>query len=176
MTEGSVVRSGRHVSWTAPLTWLPRALLEPSNALRSIALGWVLAFPASILFAGVIYLIAPDAQSPEFPPDMSWALAIGALVFFSPIVESLIMGAVLLILLRFLPPTWAVVASAVGWGIAHSLAAPIWGLVIWWPFLIFSTLFVVWRERSLWLAFVMPMAVHGLQNLLPALLVASGAG
>jgi len=95
-------------------------------------------------------------------------------VFFSPILESLIMGGVLLVLLRFLPPTWAVIASAAGWGIAHSLAAPIWGMIIWWPFLIFSTLFVAWRTRSLTLAFVMPMVVHGLQNLPPALLVASG--
>jgi len=46
--------------------------------------------------------------------------------------------------------------------------------VIWWPFLIFSTLFVAWRERSLWLAFGMPMIVHGLQNLPPTLLLVAG--
>jgi hypothetical protein len=75
-----------------------------------------------------------------------------------------------------MPPWLAVVASAVGWGIAHSSVAPIWGLVIWWPFLVFSTLFVTWRNRSLTLAFVIPMCVHALQNLLPAMLVAYGAG
>ena len=173
MTDDAAVRSGRQVSWTQPIAWLPSALLEPRNVPRSIALGWVLAFPASILIAAVIQLIAPAAQAPEFG-KMSAPVAIGLLVFFSPIIESLIMGGVLLVLLRFLRPTWAVIASAVGWGIAHSLAAPIWGLVIWWPFLIFSTLFVVWRERSLWLAFAMPMCVHGLQNLPPALLLAYG--
>jgi len=47
--------------------------------------------------------------------------------------------------------------------------------VIWWPFLVFSTLFVTWRQRSLWLAFAIPMCVHALQNLLPSLLVAFGA-
>jgi hypothetical protein len=47
--------------------------------------------------------------------------------------------------------------------------------VIWWPFLVFSTLFVTWRDRSLWLAFALPMCVHALQNLPPALLIASGA-
>jgi hypothetical protein len=67
-----------------------------------------------------------------------------------------------------------VIASAAAWGVLHSIAAPVWGLVIWWPFLIFSTLFVVWRGRSLALAFVVPMLAHGLQNLLPALLVATG--
>jgi hypothetical protein len=67
-----------------------------------------------------------------------------------------------------------VLFSSAGWGIAHSLAAPIWGLVIWWPFLVFSTLFVVWRSRSLVAAFAVPAAVHALQNLGPAIVVASG--
>jgi hypothetical protein len=172
VSDADVVPAGRQLSWNPPLAWLPRSLREPDNALKSIAVGWLLAFPASILFAVIIHLIAPNAKTPEFP--ITGPLAIGLLVFFSPILESLIMGCVLLILLRFLPPTWAVIASAIGWGVAHSLAAPIWGMIIWWPFLIFSTLFVTWRARSLTLAFTIPMIVHGLQNLPPALLVASG--
>ena len=84
------------------------------------------------------------------------------------------LGTVLLLLLRLFPPAIAILVSAVGWGIAHSTVAPIWGLVIWWPFLIFSTLFVTWRERSLWLAFAVPMCVHGLQNLIPASMIAFG--
>lgn len=174
MTDAVAVPSGRQGSWTPPISWLPRPLLEPAKPWRAIALGWVLAFPASILFAGLIQLIAPTSKAPEF--NISGPTALVLLVLFSPVVESLIMGGVLLVLLRLLPRTWAVLVSAIGWGIAHSLAIPIWGLVIWWPFLIFSTLFVVWRERSLWLAFGMPMVVHGLQNLPPALLVAFGIG
>lgn len=172
MSDPAGASGGRRLAWNPPLTWLPKALLEPSNAFRSIAVGWLLAFPASILLAAIIHLIAPDAKTPDFL--ISGPLAIGMLVFFSPIVETLIMGGVLLLLLRFLSPTRAVIASAVGWGLAHSIAAPIWGLIIWWPFLIFSTLFVAWRNRSLALAFAMPATVHGLQNLLPALLVATG--
>ena len=91
-------------------------------------------------------------------------------------IETLIMGGVLLLLLKFMRPTYAVIASAIGWGMAHSFQAPIWGLIIWWPFLIFSTVFVTWRRRSLWLAFALPMVIHGLQNLGPALLVATGKG
>ncbi len=172
MSDAVAVRPGRQVSWSPPLTWFPRPLREPANAFKSIAVGWLLAFPASILFAAAIHFVAPNAKTPEF--HVTGALAVFLLVVFSPVLESLIMGGVLLILLRILPPTWAVIVSAVGWGIAHSLAAPIWGLIIWWPFLIFSTLFVAWRARSLTLAFLMPMIVHGLQNLPPALLVASG--
>jgi hypothetical protein len=95
-------------------------------------------------------------------------------VLFAPVVETLIMGAVLLFLLLFLSPTAAIILSAIGWGIAHSLVAPMWGLVIWWPFLIFSTLFVAWRSRSLALAFAIPALVHALQNLVPAILIARG--
>jgi hypothetical protein len=84
------------------------------------------------------------------------------------------MAGVLAVLLRFLSPTAAVVASSAGWAVAHSLAAPAWGLVIWWPFLIFSILYVTWRQRSLAAALAVPAMVHGLQNLLPALLVFSG--
>jgi hypothetical protein len=140
---------------------------------RSVALGWLLAFSVTILIAGVVQLVAPDAQNPEFA--ITGPMAVALLAVLSPIAETLIMGGVLLILLRFLPPTWAVVASAVGWGIAHSLAAPVWGLIIWWPFLVFSTLFVAWRERSLALAFVIPSIVHGLHNLPSAVFVATAA-
>ena len=162
----------RRLPWAPPLTWLPQALLTPSSAARSIAVGWAVAFPASILLAYLVQGLAPNAQAPEFP--MRGLVAVGLLVLFAPIVETLIMGVGLLILLRLLPPTWAVIASALAWGAVHSLAAPIWGLVIWWPFIVFSTLFVAWRNRSLALAFAIPMATHALQNLPPALLVAGG--
>lgn len=166
------VASDREPHWTLPLTWFPRPIKQASNAFGSIAVGWLLTFPASILLAALIHWVAPNAQGPEF--HVSGPMAIFLLVVFSPVLETLIMGGVLLLLLRFMPPTWAVIISAVGWGIAHSTAALIWGLVIWWPFLIFSTLFVAWRGRSLWLAFIIPMVTHGLQNLGPALLVATG--
>ena len=166
------VASDRSPDWTAPLNWFPKAIRQPSSAFGSIAVGWLLTFPASILLAALIHWVAPNAKGPEFP--ISGPMAIFLLVIFSPVLETLIMGGVLLLLLRFVPPTWAVLISAVGWGIAHSTAAPIWGLVIWWPFLIFSTLFVAWRSRSLTLAFIIPMITHGLQNLGPALRVATG--
>jgi hypothetical protein len=124
-------------------------------------------------FAALGALLIPHAQQPEF--HASGAAALFALVVFSPVVETLIMGAVLLVLLRFLSPPAAIIVSAIGWGIAHSSVAPIWGLIIWWPFLIFSTLFVTWRSRSLLVAFVLPMCVHALQNVIPALLLAYGA-
>ncbi len=93
------------------------------------------------------------------------------LVVIAPFIETLIMATVLEVILLALPPKYAVIASSVGWGIAHSLAAPAWGLVIWWPFLIFSTLYVTWRGQGRALAIAIVFAVHALNNLGPALLL-----
>jgi len=164
------VASDRSPDWTAPLNWFPKAIRQPSSAFGSIAVGWLLTFPASILLAALIHWVAPNAKGPEFP--ISGPMAIFLLVIFSPVLETLIMGGVLLLLLRFVPPTWAVLISAVGWGIAHSTAAPIWGLVIWWPFLIFSTLFVIWQVRGFWIGVGVAATTHALQNLGPSLALA----
>ena len=154
------------------LPFLPRSLLEARRPLIAIFLGAVTAFVPSIMLSTLVLWLLPMGEGPRFAMD--GALALIGLVVFAPIAETLIMGLVLLILLRFVGPTAAVVASSAGWAMAHSLAAPFWGLVVWWPFLIFSTLFVVWRGQSLAAAFAVPAAVHALHNLAPALVIASG--
>ncbi len=156
----------------SPLRFLPSAIRTPEHPLRAILFGWLTAFPVSMVFALLAAAILPGAKPPEF--HVTGAMALFGMVVFSPVVETLVMGAVLLVLLRFLQPTIAILASAIGWGIVHSLIAPVWGLTIWWPFLVFSTLFVTWRERSLPLAFALPICTHALQNLIPSLLVAYG--
>ena len=151
----------------------PRLMLEPRRALLVIPVAFVLSIAGALALAALWSLIFPAAPQPDFG-GVSGAAAIFALVIFAPVLETLIMAGVLALLLRLLPPVGAVLASAALWGIAHSLLAPTWGLVIWWPFLIFSTLYVVWRQRSLLLALVVPATVHALQNLPPAVLIASG--
>jgi hypothetical protein len=66
-----------------------------------------------------------------------------------------------------------VLTSAAGWG-GPFAPAPVWGLVIWWPFLIFSTLFVVWRQRGFWAGVGVAAATHALQNLGPGWTIAFG--
>lgn len=156
----------------SPLRYLPRAIRTARRPFRAIAVGWLVSFPVSMGLAIISSLVLPDVERPQFEVD--GLAAILALVVFAPVAETLIMGIVLLGLLAVLPAPAAVIASAIGWGVAHSLVAPVWGLVIWWPFLVFSTLFVAWRSRSLVLAFLIPACVHALQNLIPALLVANG--
>ena len=138
----------------------------------SVVTAWATAFIPSIALAFLVSKIFPNSPHPEF--DLPPGLVLFALVVFAPVVETVIMGTALLILLRFASPVVAIVLSAIGWGVAHSLQFPIWGLTIWWPFLVLSTLFVAWRQRSLLAAFALPAIAHGMQNLLPALLIASG--
>jgi hypothetical protein len=152
------------------LGFLPNAIREPRRPLTALAVGWLLTFPVSIAMAAVVSLLVPDAAKPEF--NVSGLTALFLLAVFAPVIETLIMGGVLLILLRFVSPAAAVLLSSFGWGVAHSIGAPTWGLVIWWPFLIFSTLFVTWRSRGLPAAFAMPAMAHALHNLPSAILVA----
>ena len=129
-------------------------------------------FPVSIALAGVIHFLAPNAKSPDFV--VTGVLAVFLIAIISPVIETLLMAGALSLLMRFMPPRWAVLASAAGWGAAHSLATPTWGLIIWWPFLIFSTQFVAWRQRSLGMAVAVPAITHALQNLPSATLIAAG--
>lgn len=155
-----------------PLAFLPKALFEPQKPLRYVAVAWACAFFPSLLLSVLASQLVPNA-GPEFPQDGP-ALLLFKLVMIAPVIETLIMGAVLLVLERFMDFLPAVMISSLGWGVAHSLVALAWGLVIWWPFLIFSIVFLTWRRRSLALAFGMPMVVHGFQNLGPALLLVAG--
>ena len=149
------------------------ALLEPRQPLRAILVGWLVTSIPALLLSVLVSSLLPQAAGPSFPVNGMSTLLL--LVVFAPFIETLIMAAALEIFLLVLPPRFAVIASAVGWGIAHSLAAPAWGLVIWWPFLIFSTLYVTWRGQGRVLAIGIVFAVHALNNLGPALLLLRSA-
>ena len=157
---------------SGPLPFLPEALREPSRAWLAILIGVALTLSGSLLLSAIATSILPKAAVPVFA--QRGVVPFWLLVSFAPIVETLIMAAVLSVLTRFLSPTRAVLVSAALWGVAHSLQAAAWGLVIWWPFVIFSTQYVVWRQRSVVAALGVPCATHALHNLLPALKIAFG--
>ena len=154
------------------LKFLPAPLREPRRAWLAILTGWLLSIVGSLALAAVSRLIAPELPAPVFP--MNGPIALFLLVIFAPLLETLIMAGFLSLFLRFMPAAVAILLSAVGWAVAHSLQALGWGLVIWWPFLIFSTLFVVWRQRGFWAGVGIAATTHALQNLGPGLLVAFG--
>jgi hypothetical protein len=163
----SLAAAGGVDLWRAPVTLFPEAIRDPQRAWAAVLVGYLAAFVPSMAIAAVVSLLLPDVGQPEFgPASLSQFLLIAG---FAPVIETLIMGAVLSLLLRILSPTVAVLVSAAGWGLAHSAMAPAWGLVIWWPFLVFSILFVAWRQRSWAAGFGVAAAAHSLQNLGPAL-------
>ena len=162
----------RSVAWDPPISFLPQALLAPRRPLRALGVAWVTAFLPTLVLSAAVTALLPNDTLPKFPMvDETLFLLI---VVAAPLLETLVMGAALVLLRLFLSPTIAVLVSAVGWGIAHSLEAPAWGLVIWWPFLLFSTLFLTWRRRSLLAALGLAAAAHALHNLPPALLLLYG--
>ena len=136
---------------------------------------WLLAFLPSIALAALVTWLAPNPPAPDLGgPGLRMAVAV---VIFAPVVETLLMTPPVLILNRYFGPTAAILGSAVLWGVLHHLAAALWGLIIWWPFLVFSAVLLAWREKGLTQAMLMVMAVHAMQNLAPALaLLASGGG
>lgn len=152
---------------------LPAPLREPRRAWLAILVGWLMSLVGSIALAAIVSSIAPDMAKPDFK-GISGVTALLLLVVFSPLVESMIMGGVLVVLQRFLSPAGAILTSSLLWGVAHSLGALSWGFTIWWPFLIFSTLFVVWRQHGFWAGVGVAAAAHALQNLGPGLVVAFG--
>jgi len=150
---------------------LPAPLREPRRVWLAILIGWAMSLVGSIALAAIVGQVAPEMAKPDFK-GISGVTALLLLVVFSPVVESMIMGGVLVLLQRFLKPAAAIIASSLLWGVAHSLGALSWGFTIWWPFLIFSTLFVVWRQYGFWAGVGVAAAAHALQNLGPGLVVA----
>lgn len=151
------------------LRFLPQFLFDNRRSpLGYIPKAWLLVFLPSAVLAAVVNTLAPAAEQPEL--GSGWPMLFGV-ILFAPFVETLIMAGVIQLLSRFLSAPLTAVASAAGWGVAHSLAAPIWGLVIWWPFLIFSLAYLTWRPHGFWKAVAIVTAIHALQNAFPALLM-----
>ena len=165
MTPGPEVAwpSGRPRAFAS----LPRFLFDAQTPRwRYVLLAWpVVALPALVL-AWLMSWLAPGLAGPKLDGGPDWLLILGVVVI-SPLLETLLMiGPVALIAGRFGPVT-AVVGSAALWGVAHSLLAARWGLVVWWPFLIFSIAYLTWRGRGRWRAVALVTAIHMLQNAAP---------
>jgi len=149
------------------------ALLEPRRPLRAILVGWLATSVPALLLAAIAARLFPHAASPDLPHGGLFPFVL--VVLISPLLETMIMAAIIEIGLLILPPLAVVILSSIGWGLAHSLAAPAWGLVIWWPFLIFSTLYVTWRGEGRGKAIALVATVHALNNFLPALVLLRSA-
>jgi membrane protease YdiL (CAAX protease family) len=146
------------------LAFLPRFLFDPGvPAWRYILFAWPLVAIPALALGWAATRLLPGLAGPELAGASTATIVIGV-VLFSPAVETLLMTGPVLLLDRWRGPVVAVIGSSLLWGVAHSLAAARWGLVIWWPFLIFSIAFLTWRGRGYWRAVGVVTAIHALNN------------
>lgn len=154
----------------AYLSWLPRFLFETDPVPeRYIGKAWLTVLLPSIALSALVQLLAPEAAEPSV--RVGTPVAILLLVVVGPILETLLMILPLLGLNRLFGPEAAVLGSAILWGVFHSLAAPAWGLVAWWPFLIMSIAMLTWRRAGWSRAILVVFAIHALQNGLAAFIL-----
>ena len=93
-------------------------------------------------------------------------------VVVSPIVETLLMALAIKLMSLIVRRKLALaVLSAILWALLHSLASPAWGLIVCWPFFVFSCAFLAWRPKSWLNAVWVALCIHALQNLLPGLAI-----
>lgn len=157
------------------LAFLPAFLFAADpNPARYVVKAWPVALLPALVLGILAGLLAPEAEPPDLAID--GAVAVLLVVVVAPLLETLLMTVPLALMARLLGPGPAAVGSALLWAVLHSLAAPIWGLVIWWPFLILSVAMLTWRERGWTRAILVVAAIHALHNSLPALLLLLAAG
>jgi|GEM_PF-1481753 len=180
------LRAGSPVDTTAA-PWLPevptRPLYRPRLFFRTdIPLRWYIPLMGAFSLIPSLILSFALAQTglltedtrPKFegPPILVFL----GMIILSPVIETLLMAAILWAG-SFLTgnKTRLAVASAVIWGVLHSLAAPAWGITVAWPFFVFSCVYLGWRDRSVGRALLVAMALHAFHNVLPAVVYLIGA-
>lgn len=139
---------------------------QPKSAY--ILKAWLLALLPSLAIGALIAAVTAGEAAPSFP--LPAPLFVLLVVAVAPILETLIMVPPLLGLSRLAGPVPAAIGSALLWAALHSLAEPLWGLVVWWPFLILSIALLTWRPRGLATAILVVSAIHALQNAVAAAL------
>jgi hypothetical protein len=97
-------------------------------------------------------------------------LAFILVVIVSPFIETLFLSFGIWFLSRFVKAKVAVVViSAFVWSCFHSLMFPLWGLVVFWPFVVFSCAYITWRQTSWIKAFWAAFCIHAIQNFIPGI-------
>lgn len=113
----------------------------------------------AFLLAGVG--LSDEEAMPQFSQEMGAVFLFVNMVIVAPVLETLLL-AFGLWLLSFATrnPLRLALASCVLWAVLHSLAAPLWGLTIVWPFFVFSCAYLAWRRRSRWHAMGAACGIH----------------
>lgn len=135
---------------------------------------WRYVWKASLLalIPSIVISIGVTLAMPAEGPDLAGPAiqVVCGILIISPWLETLIMWLVLIGLKRFITgQTRMAAASAILWGMLHSLVAPVWGLVVAWPFFVFSICFLAWEKKSRVRAILATGLTHTCQNILPVI-------
>ena len=140
---------------------------------RYVLRAWPVAMVPTFAIALTLMAASDLFQAETLFPKSQWdglqQLAPGwmflQVVLFAPIVETLLMGGILFVLTRILHRRlWVVLCSAAIWGVLHGLSAVVWGVCIFWTFIVLTCAFLAWRARSFAHAFLVTTAIHALNN------------
>lgn len=142
---------------------LTGALLSNDGSVVGYILrAWMVALVPAIPLA----LIVSWANPAGLPPidDVPYGFLVIYGIFGAPVIETALMAGWLVLARRFVGPIPAVVSSAVLWAVLHALTSVDQGLTVWWPFLVFSTAFLVWRRDGIDRGMEVAAAIHLLYN------------
>lgn len=141
------------------------------SPVKYIVKAWLIAFLPTIVVGTIVTQFFEPKENLLGQESMSAPLVFASVVVFSPIVETLLMMVLFWILKKMTKkPSRLIVSSTIIWACLHSLAWAPWGLVVFWPFIVFSTSYVYWRRKSILKAFAITTSVHAMQNLIPGII------
>jgi hypothetical protein len=140
----------------------------PRTLVPSIALA------VAVHAAFTVLGLSTDKAGPELSDfgGVTRAQAFAVVVLFAPMIETMLLSAgIRLISFVTTRPIVIATVSAVAWGCLHFVEFRIQGIVVIWPFFIFSSAYLAWRPVGWRQAYVVAMTLHMLQNLVPGLLL-----
>jgi hypothetical protein len=125
------------------------------------------------LFAAVFGLLRLAGIDPGQPPSPASTVGqVFLVVVFSPLVETLMLGAGVKLLSGVVKrPVWVAIISALLWGVLHGLFTPLWFFGTVWSFFLMSCAFMGWRKWSYRRAYMAAFVPHFLINLTVTLLL-----
>ena len=146
---------------------------EPVPMKKYIFLMAIISLIPSIMLGTLVTMSGLfDQVGPNLETDMPVLEIVIGIMIISPIIETLMMSFLFFLLSFFVKSKLKLaIISAILWAGLHSLFSPGWGLIVWWPFFVFSCAYLTWRNNSWLKAIWVTTCIHFLQNLIPSIVM-----
>lgn len=138
---------------------------------KEVAIAWLVCTPVALAVGWVAGHFLGGADISQVPKLQTLTQRLAA-VLIGPLVESMLMVVVFAVLERLLPQrVWPdhrtmllTLFSALFWSAVHGVVSIGWGVVTFWPFVVFSFMFLRWERQSLIQGIAAATSVHVLHN------------